>query len=507
MVDSKQLVAAYRQATNALRGRLIAPYQREGVIWLLHREFQSIRRGGFLCDEMGLGKTIQMIATMLGNPPRPTLIIVPKSIVDQWYNEVMNFAPQLRVYIHDGLKRTTDPRVFDDYDVIVTPYTTLVERNKPSGTPTVLHRVQWGRVILDEAHEIRNPKSKTCISAMQLTADIRWVLSGTPVFNRMYDFVTLCAFVGVDKHIVQRDTNGIRKKYVMRRTKDDVAEFNPRLRLPPCDFQNVTITMANDEKELYSTVYEDCKRRITNQKAPPRPPTREGGEEEEEEELVDDVIPQTPNAIEIFECILRVRQIMIHPQLYFDGVGEMRRWSGSTTKIDTLMNLIGTHPTESSLIFSQFKSEMDIICGRLKAMGKVVFRIDGSVSRADRTLEIENFRQNPGCVFVIQIKAGGQGLNLQEATRVYITTPAWNPAVELQAIGRAHRTGQTRQVHIRKLVYNDVEGYPSIDQSIMHLQGHKTKICAEVLNDDRIHTQLPGDARMTVGQVRKIFQV
>ena len=115
-------------------------------------------------------------------------------------------------------------------------------------------------------------------------------------------------------------------------------------------------------------------------------------------------------------------------------------------------------------------------------------------------------------MFVIQIKSGGQGLNLQEATRVYITAPSWNPATELQAIARSHRTGQTHKVVVRKLIYAGTDELPSIEESMMELQGHKSVICSEVLNDPRLAGQIPACKKgtteaLTIREIKKIFHV
>jgi SNF2 family DNA or RNA helicase len=150
---------------------------------------------------------------------------------------------------------------------------------------------------------------------------------------------------------------------------------------------------------------------------------------------------------------------------------------------------------------------MDIVHEMAAQAGITVLRIDGSVSKEDRTQQIQKFRKcETQCVFIIQIKAGGQGLNLQEATRVYITSPSWNPATELQAIGRAHRTGQTKKVYVRKLIYAGEENLPSIEQSIMALQGHKAVTCSEVLNDPRLAKQIPSTkSTISIKTLQKIF--
>ena len=115
----------------------------------------------------------------------------------------------------------------------------------------------------------------------------------------------------------------------------------------------------------------------------------------------------------------------------------------------------------------------------------------------------------PGAVFIIQIKSGGQGLNLQDATRVYITAPAWNPATELQAIGRSHRTGQNQAVYVKKLVYKECPRFVSVEEEMMALQGHKSIVCSEVLNDDRVKTQIPVNrttAKISILDIKNIFR-
>jgi len=475
-----------------LKTRLIAPYQHEGVKWLVARELAPSHPGGFLCDEMGLGKTVQLIATMLVNPKPRTLVVVPKSIVGQWCDEVKRFAPSLSTYAFDGAKRKLPEKL---PDIVVAPYSVLPQR--PGGPVCELLGVEWDRVILDEGHEIRNRKSKSHIACRALQAEIRWVVSGTPVFNSMKDFVALCGFVGLPREVVQGYTDRIRDVYVLRRTKTDVALHNVRLELPPCDFQNVELEMYPEERDLYKQVFERG------------------------QEIVRHVFKtgtQNLHQMELLECLLRARQVMTWPQLYLDGMAlkeesDPEPWFGRSKKMEALINSIKSHPKEKTLVFTQFMGEMDRI-QELLAVEKVpTFRIDGSVAKEQREERIASFKKaDGGAVFIIQIKAGGVGLNLQEATRVYITCPAWNPATELQAIGRAHRTGQTRKVTVRRLIYvgeDGVEQLPSVEQSIMQLQEGKAKVCAEVLNDPRLATQVPNatQTKITIHALKKIFAV
>jgi SNF2 family DNA or RNA helicase len=479
----------------ALRTRLIAPYQHEGVKWLVGRELAPVNPGGFLCDEMGLGKTVQLIATMLVNPKPRTLVVVPKSIVGQWCDELRRFAPSLRVGAFDGPKRTLpDGRL---PDVVVAPYSVLPERK--GGALCPLLRVNWDRIILDEGHEIRNRKSKTTIACSALRAPIRWVVTGTPVFNSMRDFVTLCGFVGIPKDRVQGYTDHVRAEYVLRRTKADVAKYSARLELPPCDFQNVELEMYPEEADLYRDVFDHG------------------------HETVKSIFKSgnvAMHQMELLECLLRVRQVMTWPQLYLDGMAikegiDPEPWTGRSRKMETLLEMIASHPTEKALVFTQWMGEMDYIQEQLAAKSIPVFRIDGSVPKDLREERIAAFKNaDQSAVFLIQVKAGGVGLNLQEATRVYITAPTWNPATELQAIGRAHRTGQTRKVVVRRLIYVGSEegGTPlhSVEQSIMQLQGDKAKVCAEVLNDPRIMEQVPNapkTTRINIQTLKRIFAV
>jgi len=480
----------------------IGPYQRQGVEWMLGREVNPGKApmGGFLCDEMGLGKTAEVIATMLGNPLGKTLIITPRSVVTQWIEEINRFAPGTSVTIYDSRKITTSQ--LNGFGVVVTSYGMSMDRTTPNGV-TALHGVKWDRIVLDEGHEIRNKNSKTykSISLLRYEGQARWVVSGTPVFNSIKDFVALAEFVGYCPRFVQAYHSKIRELSVLRRTKEDVAKFNTRLELPPCDFENVELEMSPSEKTVYSRAWDDAR------------------------EIIMEIFRSSENIaahnMNILECLLRVRQTMVHPQLYLDGIHKVNEskadssvcverdiFEGTSNKFEYLLTSIKSHPSEKSLVFCQFLTEMNMLEEIMVKDGHRVFRIDGSVAPAMRDKNIKDFRASPGSVvFLIQVKAGGVGLNLQEATRVYITAPTWNPATELQAVGRSHRTGQTNKVWVKKLIYIGDEQLPSVEQSIMELQGHKAAICADVLNDPRINKQIPitNKKGITIRAIRQIF--
>lgn len=416
-----------------LPGITLRPYQVEGVKWMMQQEKLG---GGFLCDEMGLGKTIQILSLIKANGGN-TLVIAPKSVVHQWEDEIKRRGIQ---------------------DTHVTTYQKAIS----------LIETKWHRLVLDEAHEVRNRNTKTHQRVKSLTARIRWIVTGTPVFNSIADFASLCSFIGISQMDVQRDSDSIRNSRVLRRTKADLDETT----LPMCRIETIDIEMSDEEENLYVNVFT---------RSAIRAKTLSSGD-----------------SMQLLEMFLRLRQLMIWPTM----VPDLEYTSASTNKMDRLLSLLEEHPDEKSLVFTQFHAEADHIQSVLKELGYPVFRIDGSVDEAARVNQISKFKKaSQRAVFLIQIKAGGQGLNLQEASRVYIIGPAWNPATELQAIARAHRSGQKREVTVKRLVCV-CSCVPSIEESIQELQNHKMVITSEVLRDPRL---APVGRRLNALELKKFF--
>jgi len=321
---------------------------------------------------------------------------------------------------------------------------------------------------------------------MQIGATYRWVVTGTPVFNDVRDFVSLCAFIGIDRVDVQCNLEVVREKFIIRRTKNKDS-------IPECHFENVELEMYPEEKTIYVQAFSEAQEMI-----------REMMKRAEAHGNL------TMYNMDILEQLLRARQVMAWPQLYIDGMAkkldeEMNAWTGRSKKMETLFESIAQHPDEKTLVFCQFKGEMNYIQEKLTCP---VFRIDGTYSKERRESQLAEFNRAPqNSVFLIQVKAGGQGLNIQSASRVYITSPSWNPGTELQAIGRCHRTGQKREVYVKKLIYKGDEKYPSVDESIVALQVKKSLEYAEVLGDDRLKTQLPGKSEsLSISEIRNIFR-
>ncbi|NBX48781.1 DEAD/DEAH box helicase [bacterium] len=444
---------------------LLPPFQPAGVQWLLEREKADTTPGGFLCDEMGIGKTAQLVAMMCRNPLSKTLIVVPKSIVGQWRNEIHRFTDGvLPTRVFDGPNRIERVGNLTHFEgVVIAPYSVMCE-------PSLLHDIHWNRLILDEGHEVRNPKTKIHMSLKAVHADIKWIVTGTPVFNSIRDFVALCSFIGLSQGTVLRDYDTVRTKYVLRRTKQAHSVV-----------ETIELDMYPEEQDLYMQAFQ----------------------------YGQGLLGTTDNAIIMLEAILRLRQMATWPQLFIDGLAvknnsDPELYTGRSRKHEELVNSILSHPDEKTLVFTQFTVETDRIQELLVNHQIPVFRIDGHVTdKTERESRIEAFRNAPAnAVFLIQIRAGGVGLNLQEASRVYITSPAWNPATELQAIGRADRTGQTRTVHVIRYVYKAFPGVNSIEEFMMDLHEKKSEVVAEVLGEKKRTV-----GTMTMRTIAKIFKV
>ena len=333
-----------------------------------------------------------------------------------------------------------------------------------------MHKVVWGRVIIDEAHSIKNKKSKLHQSVNNLQATHKWCLSATPVMNKMTDFIGLMDFIGIDQSHCQCYKKEVVKKFLLRRTKADVASEDTSLQLPKLHVNVKRMSfVSNEERQLYKEVYERVKSDIKN--------------------------TSSENVMEILEMLLRVRQICAFPECYIAGMRKKLKqpdipvWEHESSKVNTVTSEITKHKNEKTLIFCQFIKEMDAYQNALCEMNIRSLRIDGSMDMEERQYSISEFKKNKNVnVLIIQINTGGQGINLQEATRIHITCPTWNPALEYQAIGRAHRTGQTKEVHVTKYILSDPEDtdITYIEEKILELHDRKKDVISDILQDPRI---------------------
>lgn len=449
----------------------LKPHQKEGVEWMIGREtcegttFHDERMplGGILADEVGLGKTIQTIGLMQ-SIPKKSLIIAPKSLVLQWIDEIHRFAPSMRVV---NLTKTFDATHLTEDCVYIISSSYFNKSTAVIGS-TPLHKTQWGRIIIDESHSIKNKKSKLHKSVSCLASDARWCLTATPVMNKMDDFINLVSFIGLSKFVTQGFRDDVVNTFLKRRTKDDVKHQDEALNLPKLNIEVCRMPFANEEeKKLYKDVFNDTNEQMRKK--------------------------TNNNAVELLEMLLRVRQVCAYPQCYVDGMKkkfktEMDDWTSETTKVPRITEDVLKVRDQKSIIFCQFRREMHAYKKALEAHEVKSVFIHGLMSMEERSTSIDTFKNTDTNVIIIQIHTGGQGYNLQNAQNVFITSPTWNPCIEYQAIGRAHRTGQKNEVVVKRYIISDETDTDTvyIEENMLAIHDKKRKIAAETLHDDRL---------------------
>lgn len=460
---------------SSFSGRLRS-YQREGLGWM---EFlQEFGFGGCLADDMGLGKTVQVLALLEGRRLRDvhstkgkkapgkkrlavSLVVVPRSIVYNWQQEAERFAPKLRVLDHTGLGRGKDAAAFDDYDLVITTYGTLRR------DAAFLAKVQFDYVILDEAQAIKNPKTASAKAARLLQGNHRLALSGTPIENHLGELLSLFEFLNPgmlgagsislgrltgtrapDPETLEVMARALRP-FILRRTKGEVARD-----LPPRTEQTIFCELQGKQRVLYDQL-RDFYRQSLLKKI-------------EEQGL-------NRSKLMVLEALLRLRQVACHP-----GLVDPQKASDPSAKLDLLSEQLTQVIEEGhkALVFSQFTSLLSLVRKHLDDKGISYEYLDGRVRK--RAPRIERFQTDPSCqLFLISLKAGGLGLNLTAADYVFLLDPWWNPAVEAQAIDRAHRIGQTRQVFAYRLIATD-----TVEEKILELQRSKRDLAAAIITRD-----------------------
>lgn len=490
-------------------------YQSTAVEWMFKREHESNDfQGGILADEVGLGKTIMMTGVLLKNPKPNTLIILPKSLILQWKSELEKYTAKLDICIIQDEninfnKNSSISRVH------IVSHSRFNKRGieDPSKLPYCL--VEWDRIVIDEAHIIKNKKSKIHKAVSYLQSPIRWALTATPIMNKMTDFVYTMKWVSqdhIDQLDCQTDRESIVNNYILRRTKNDVKYENSKFELPPLSIEVNNLHFESEkEKNLYESTHEDMKKKLIEiQKA-----------------------LGNQSLMYVLEMLLRARQICCNPQCYIDGMNKklksrnkllgsnaeylddtdfIKNWTDPVTKINYVKEKIKTQPFEDkTLIFCHFIKEMDLYQKELILDGHSVFRIDGRLELETRDEVVQQFKtceSKNKIIMLVQIDMGGQGFNFQCANRIFITSPTWNPAQQHQVIGRAHRTGQTKHVYVNILTIENTESSNNyIETNILELQKSKLKLMAEVLNDPRIENEDFTSMKLTVNDVNKVFGI
>ncbi len=440
-------------------------YQREGLGWLAFLERMGL--GGCLADDMGLGKTIQVLALLVrrqgimaesGIAHRPSLVIVPKSLIFNWIEETRKFAPTLRVLNFTGNARTDAAPALTDHDLVLTTYGTLRR-------DIMQHReTEFDYVILDEAQSIKNAASQAAKACRLLKARHRLAVTGTPVENHIGELWSIFEFLNpgqlgsatrLKKFLAGGRGNGSElvaravRPYLLRRTKTQVLSD-----LPEKTEQTIFCELGEKQRKAYDELREHYRQELTGRIG------RMG---------------IGRSRIAVLEALLRLRQTACHP-----GLIDREQIDEPGAKLETLLEQLGEVLDEGHkvLIFSQFTSFLAILRHHLDQRSVVYEYLDGKTT--DRQARVQRFQEDPDCrLFLISLKAGGQGLNLTAADYIYILDPWWNPAVEAQAVDRAHRIGQTRRVFAYRLIARD-----TVEEKILALQDRKRELAESIVQAD-----------------------
>lgn len=449
-------------------------YQVDGVQWMIQRENdtteflgQQPSLGGILADEVGLGKTIMTIQLCIQHKVPKTLLIVPKSLINQWKTEISKHSNFSLCICSDNDKVNTA-------DITLVSQSRFNSRGIKDPLKTPYSHIKWDRIVIDEAHCIKNKNSKLHKAICFLKSRYRWGLTATPVMNKMTDFVYILNYIGVSQSLCQNYKDDVSVKYILRRTKNDVKDFNQTLDLPKLNVNICKIPFqTSHEQNLYKNVFLEIKNTLSSMKQ-----------------------NNNTNTIQALELLLRIRQICCHPQCYLNGIGKKSDlppdiWQHNFSKTDKVLSMIQNQPpNDKALIFCHFKQEMTTYASLLKQYKYDCIILDGSLNLEEREHAVYEFNNNPNKkIFIIQIQTGGVGLNLQAANWVYITSPHWSPAYQHQIIGRAHRTGQTKDVNVFIMTMSGESKNTYIEEWILQLQQEKRKTMSNVLKDTRIEKE------------------
>ncbi|KXU02911.1 SWF/SNF family helicase [Streptococcus constellatus] len=442
-------------------------YQETGVKWISMLDRYGF--GGILADDMGLGKTLQTIAFLSSRLKKETnvLILAPSSLIYNWLDEFAKFAPDIDAAVIYGLKSIRDNLIAERHQVMITSYASFRQDVEEYS------QLNFDYLFLDEAQVMKNAQTKIAHHLRNFEVKNTFALSGTPIENNLSELwsifqIVLPGLLPSKKNFLKLPAETVArfiKPFVMRRKKEDVLQELPEL--IEVSYRN---ELADSQKAIYLAQLKQMQERVLTST---------------EEEL-------NRSKMEILSGLMRLRQICDTPTLF------MEDYHGDSGKLESLLELLEQIQTGSHrvLIFSQFRGMLDIIEKELKKMKMETFKITGSTPAKERQEMTNAFNNGEGDAFLISLKAGGVGLNLTGADTVILVDLWWNPAVESQAIGRAHRMGQERNVEVYRLITRG-----TIEEKIQELQESKRHLVSTILDGTESRSSL------TVAEIREILGI
>ena len=451
-------------------------YQKRGLSWLSYLE--QLGLNGCLADDMGLGKTVQVIARFVqereqaSTPLKPTLLIAPTSVVGNWRKEIEKFAPHLKAIVHHGTERAKDVAEFQamssQNDVVITSFTLIRKDLK------LIESVDWHRLVLDEAQNIKNPKAEQTKAILKLSAPHRLALTGTPVENRLLDLWSIFNFlnpgylgketqfrknfeVPIQKNndLVQSATlKKLVEPFILRRVKTDQSIIKD---LPDKVEQKLYCNLTKEQASLYEAVVKD----IT-------------GELDETEGIQRKGL--------ILATLLKLKQICNHPRQFLQDESDFT--PERSHKLSRLSEMVAEVMAEgeSLLVFTQFTELGDALEKYLRHTCRYnTYYLHGGTNRNKREAMISEFQdpETEPSVFILSLKAGGVGITLTKANHVFHFDRWWNPAVENQATDRAFRIGQKKNVFVHKFV-----AIGTLEERIDEMIEDKKKLAGSIVGSD-----------------------
>ncbi len=443
----------------------LRPYQKAGYDWLnFLSEYQF---GACLADDMGLGKTIQTLAFLQaqkesGKAEHPSLLLMPTSLIYNWLKEIEKFTPELKAFVYTGSNREKNTQQFDAFDLILTSYGIL------RLDIDLIKNYRFHYVILDESQTIKNPSSIISKAVMQLNAANRLILTGTPLENSTMDLWSQMTFINpgllgtqnffknefqipIEKQQDEQKTQRLYrliKPFMLRRHKSQVAtELPPKVEsVHYCD-------MTVEQEKAYEEAKSYYRNMILEQME---------GEGSMKTQLA------------VLQGLTKLRQLANHPILVDENFeGESGKYSEVIQKLQTILE-----EGHKVLIFSQFVKHLTLYKNYMEEENISYCYLDGATT--NRQEQVDIFQENKAIkVFLISLKAGGLGLNLTSAEYVFLLDPWWNPAIEAQAIDRAHRIGQKNTVFTYKFITRN-----SLEEKILLLQKNKKKLFDELITTE-----------------------
>lgn len=441
-------------------------YQYTGIRWL--SMLDSYGFGGILADDMGLGKTLQTIAFLRSKLTSESriLILAPSSLIYNWQDEFHKFTPEIDVAVSYGLKPVRDEIIDQGHQVTITSYASFRQDFEK------YQQFSFDYLILDEAQVMKNTQTKIAQYLRAFEVKNCFALSGTPIENKLLEIwsifqIVLPGLLPAKKEFLKLDAKQVSRyirPFVMRRKKEDVLP-----ELPDLIEMNYPNELADSQKAIYLAQLRQMQDRI-----------RYSSDED-----------INRHKIEILSGITRLRQICDTPSLFMD-------YDGESGKIDSLRDLLVQIKENGhrALIFSQFRGMLDIAEKELAELGLTSYKITGSTPANERQEMTRAFNNGSKDTFLISLKAGGVGLNLTGADTVVLIDLWWNPAVEMQAISRAHRIGQKENVEVYRLITRG-----TIEEKILELQESKKNLVTTVLDGDESR------ASMTIEDIKEILGI